>query len=616
MKLLPLLLILFVLLACGGGNEPIASAPTPSIKAIAPVPVKKATTVTGGNAVVIHLYQALYGMAPSNALLIDYAFQANNDASLFAKNLTDRFATTSHADLAKLVLDNLGVTPTTVPAVNTKGESEYALLQDAVKQLFAGYPTMRGQVVLNMTNLLAGLESDVTYGAAAMAFNAQGTSNFKNTATYSVPTDTARISYPANYQTATTLVSDLNVDPCNLDLSVVTYPQNWQGKFALPTVLGAPIDASFGRGVMLKDIMLHDNPAFILNGAPNAPNGCKGNLQSEFLKTIAKLKSLGVDHVYVPQWHWASKNADGSWYIMKSENSFGPLSDADLTFFVQAAHAAGMKVIMMNQIQGMMEDPAAGAYVPPATLENFQKWFSAFQPFMVERSKFFQGLGIDMWEVGCSACIYRDDGDGSVETGKLFADEYTKTLVNIKQEYKGKIIFSGGGWFWGRPDFIDKIDIIGVGFWTPAFTAEQSASLSVESYKAALVASGTVSSLQYVDRIGKTMLMNITIQSRGDALTNPGYVEETACTAALGDLNVSTGTCMQRDTPTDFSLQAIVYEAIFETIKENSFKVSPIVMIGDYWETDSLIPQTAFPNIAASFRNKPAEGVVKRWYAK
>ena len=175
-----LLLAFATIAACGGGTEPIASPPTPFIMASVPAPAKKASTVTGGNGVVIHMYQALYGMAPSNTLLADYAFQANNDASTFAKNLTDRFASTSHADLTKLVLDNLGVTPTSVPAVNAKGESEYGLLLDAVKQIFTAFPTMRGQVILNMVNLLAGLETDVTYRAAAVAFNNQTFANYNS----------------------------------------------------------------------------------------------------------------------------------------------------------------------------------------------------------------------------------------------------------------------------------------------------------------------------------------------------------------------------------------------------------------------------------------------------
>jgi hypothetical protein len=76
-----------------------------------------------------------------------------------------------------------------VPAINAKGESEYAILLDAVQQLFGVYPTMRGQVILNMTNLLPRLESDATYGAAAVAFNHQSMVNlvYSSNAANSVP---------------------------------------------------------------------------------------------------------------------------------------------------------------------------------------------------------------------------------------------------------------------------------------------------------------------------------------------------------------------------------------------------------------------------------------------
>ena len=221
MKILAIILILFVLVACGGGTEPIASPPGAAIKTTA-LPVKKATTVTGGNGVVIHMYQALYGMAPNNALLLDYAFQANNDAPTFVKNLTDRFATTSHADLANLVLDNLGVTATSVPAFNASGQSEYALLLDAVTQIFGGYPTMRGQVILNMTNLLAGLESDATYGVAAVAYNGQAKSNL------------AYSSNAANGNTAASSSQDVACSVQGNNYGDVAYPTDYLGAFPIP----------------------------------------------------------------------------------------------------------------------------------------------------------------------------------------------------------------------------------------------------------------------------------------------------------------------------------------------------------------------------------------------
>jgi hypothetical protein len=47
-------------------------------------------------------------------------------------------------------------------------------LLDALGQMFQGYgPNARGQIILNATNLLANLEGDATYGAAAGAYNNQ-----------------------------------------------------------------------------------------------------------------------------------------------------------------------------------------------------------------------------------------------------------------------------------------------------------------------------------------------------------------------------------------------------------------------------------------------------------
>lgn len=161
-----------LLSACGGGDPQDVA-----LHADVPNAAAKATKPTGAAAVAVHLYQALYGKAPNYALMIDYTAQATSDASALARSLATAFANTSDAVLAKLVLDNLGVTSTSVKAVNTKGESEYTLLLNAVQQIFGVYPTMRGQVILNMTNLLEGLEADATYGTAALAYNSQAAAN-------------------------------------------------------------------------------------------------------------------------------------------------------------------------------------------------------------------------------------------------------------------------------------------------------------------------------------------------------------------------------------------------------------------------------------------------------
>jgi hypothetical protein len=40
------------------------------------------------------------------------------------------------------------------------------------------------------------------------------------------------------------------------------------------------------------------------------------------------------------------------------------------------------------------------------------------------------------------------------------------------------------------------------------------------------------------------------------------------------------------------------------------------VQVVDYESTDSLMPFTGFPELGSSVRNKPAEGIVKAWFAR
>ena len=279
-----LLLAVAAVSACGGGSEPVATPIVPTMKVSVPFPAKKAATVTGGNGVVIHMYQALYGMAPSNALLLDYAFQSNNDASTFAGNLTDRFAATSHADLAKLVLDNLGVTATTVPAINAKGESEYALLLDAVKQLFAAYPTMRGQVILNMTNLLAVLESDITYGKAAAAYNGQARSNL------------AFSSNAANSNTTASSSQDVACSVQQNNYGDVAYPSEYLGAFPIPMPAGR-LPTAVARGISFKDDWPHQGSAL----TPLTGSDCTDlalHRKNIFVETLNRIQQDGANQVW------------------------------------------------------------------------------------------------------------------------------------------------------------------------------------------------------------------------------------------------------------------------------------------------------------------------------
>jgi hypothetical protein len=435
-------------------------------------------------------------------------------------------------------------------------------------------------------------------------------------ASYSVPVDLTQVSYPGSYRTVTTSEADINTDPCNLNLTVVTYPASWLGQYPLPAIKGAPLKPTIKRAVNLKDIGLNPgNPAFIAPGAPGAPNGCTGDTQAALAKTAQRLRTLGTEYITVPQYHWISGRADGSWYMTSAEDSFGSLTDADLTHLVQQAHALGIKVIMKNLIAGFKDsaNPGAGASDVTPTPENLQKYFAAYQAMIAERSVFFQSIGLDVWEVGCGACLFQDTGDGSAASIALFASEYAKALDTMKLVFKGQTMMTSHSWLHEVPALLSRIDIVCIGLWQnyPSDTA-----LTVEAYKAFVVNSG---GLQYAISNwypGKTVMIEYGAQSRRNYFSLPGYVEEVVCTAAPGALNGSADSCIQRETQPDFSLQAIVHEATLEALNELVSTSTLIVQVVDYESTDSLMPFTGFPELGSSVRNKPAEGIVKAWFAR
>ena len=225
---------------------------------------------------------------------------------------------------------------------------------------------------------------------------------------YSVSTITP-VPYPNGFTVTTTDPKDFATDPCKLDLDVVTYPQSWLRGRSLPQATGAPLNQAIGRGVTIKDIMLDDNPAFVLKGSVDAPNGCNngaGALKKELEKTAQRIARLDAGYVKITQWNWITENQNGSYSIIDADDSFGPISDDNLRSFVQSAHRAGLKVILWNQIQAFGDRQGGFKPTPQNNLQNYEKWFAAFGSFMRERAVFYNSIGVDVWDMGCNFCVF------------------------------------------------------------------------------------------------------------------------------------------------------------------------------------------------------------------
>lgn len=122
-------------------------------------------SIIGNPAVVTGLYQAFNGKAAGyNTYTNNLAFAAQNGPAAYAAEIGKGFYTVPAATLADSVLKNVGI--------------DNAVLEDALVQIFTAYPVQaRGQIVLNLINLLSNLEADATYGAAAVAWNKTVASN-------------------------------------------------------------------------------------------------------------------------------------------------------------------------------------------------------------------------------------------------------------------------------------------------------------------------------------------------------------------------------------------------------------------------------------------------------
>jgi len=443
--------------------------------------------------------------------------------------------------------------------------------------------------------------------------------------TYSIPVDLAAIEYPESYRSTTTKALDQINDACLLDRSVIAVPKEWVDSRPLPQIVGAPLSSDIVRGVSIKDIGNTDNPAFVLEGAPDAPNGCSGDQKVEITRTLQRLKDLGVDIVYMPYWHWISKDASGQWYFTKAEETFGVISDEYLRYFAQEAKRLELQLVMFQQAQAMVDNSldsgyySGPAYIPQRTLDNVKNFLRAHSNYMLDRASFFQEIGVTYWELGCNMCVF---GEWSLtdEELSLYYASYKNLYEELRSIYNGKFILSGH-LVYKTEDFADLADVIEVNWGTNRISdglpenyeeSELSADLITEAYSQAIQYD-----IDYYSRYNKEIMVRGGAgQSRSNVFSSPEYIEEANCISSVGSFNPSFDECIQEDIIPDFALQAVILEGFFRALSTIDNSVPLSVLIENYWQTDNLIPQTAFPNIGESFRNKPAEAVVRSWYAR
>lgn len=129
----------------------------------------------------IGVYRAFYGFEVTSVSYQNMkAYMASATLPGYAQEVARGFAAWGSADLATSVLGDMGITASSLGGAAPA--ASYVALQFAVSTIFAMNAGARGQVVLNMVNLLSGLEGDLVFGNAARNFDSIVTANYNKLA--------------------------------------------------------------------------------------------------------------------------------------------------------------------------------------------------------------------------------------------------------------------------------------------------------------------------------------------------------------------------------------------------------------------------------------------------
>jgi len=330
---------------------------------------------------------------------------------------------------------------------------------------------------------------------------------------------------------------------------------------------------------------------------PTLNTGCTGSMHIAFQQTLDRVKKLGADYVTLYQYAFV---IDGSAASPQIDLSNVQLPASELSWIVSAASAAGLKVHLVMQLPGSDE---SGVPLPqsPSTA-----WFSAscdqWAQMMQQQAGWSQSAGVD--------AISLDWNEGWFDFPSYagaFVPKMKSILAQVRLVYSGKIFLLDRQPFGDVSALADLFPLVDFVRWapneSPILSAAEDENVTVQLMRSKY--DPAVAGLKA--RYGGTPVeVTAFVQSHRHFLSQ-GWIE---------DAPSCSGACMQQSVPIDFSVQAIAYEALLESVA--AAQTAPIASVGAsmYWYTDTILGQAQFPNLSQSIRNKPAESIVYSWFKR
>ncbi len=414
--------------------------------------------------------------------------------------------------------------------------------------------------------------------------------SFKNVV--QVSSTLSQVNYPTDYAASNAKTVSINDPFCDLSPSVITYRAEDVGTYPMPAIAAKPLPSSTLRIAFIKDIWDLQ--------APGGGTECVKDMVEATKVTLDRLVQLNVNTIALTPWGWFKAGSSG-WTIDKAGIAQGSnFTDENLTWFVSQAKARGMKVIWVNQLQGVILPD--GRFLDPnvTTAADVDKAMAALKTYLTERGTVLQSAGVDMIFLGSYYWVnfesYMSIATFTAKTKELFQA--------LKQNFKGQIAYGSGSSEYLTPELVAAVDFIRLSPTTASYSASDAQQFSVADLKSRFSAS-------YQDvapRIGtKPIIWEFNKQSRKDFLIDPIGYYDPFCTPQGSEK------CIQLKLRGDFSFQAVFTEASFQFVNERApNSIGGIVM--EYFPDGNLLPPHMFANIDASVRGKPAEYIYYKWF--
>jgi hypothetical protein len=394
-------------------------------------------------------------------------------------------------------------------------------------------------------------------------------------------------------------------DPCIVVKKINAYPVSYMGAFAIPKPENKLPDGII-RMMDTKDYYPYVPPQ--VSGCSNTTLYAR-NLYSEELD---RLKSNGVEVVWVTNYGpWKDLNSI-PWEIDPTRVQ---IPENEFSFLISEIKKRGMKAYFYWQMWG--SDVKGNEYPMGSNFTNrqLQTWMKSHRQLMIDLAKKSSTYGIDGLGVDWQAYYIPNLYEPNLKS--QYISMLSETIDEIKKNYSGKLILGLNAHIFPDPSLFSKVDLIRLSI-APRLTVVDNANLTVSLLRDRYISEiKTIS--QYIGDISNysnkpKFEFQFSPQSRDKYLIE-GWVEDGFCVSQVNDK------CIQKSYFTDYSVQAIAAEAAFQAIKYQNFIEIGAVTTGTYWHTDDMTPgdygdNADFPNLSSSFRNKPAEDILKYWYQK